>query len=159
MTSPSTPDRLRIAYHEAGHAAVARALGLRIESVVIQLAGAGDSFAEIDCDPARLDHALAIKSLLAGGLAERRAGYPPEENSRSALDFLWAQGEAIEAAGGRGNPGVATRAEQLLEQLRAEVRELLERPDVWAGVERLAAELLAVGHVAGERAHQILAGV
>jgi hypothetical protein len=80
-------DYLRgVAYHEAGHAVVAFALGLRVVSILLREQGAGDS--ETKTTPAdHLSMTDQIAVLTAGKAAERAFNCPlPDDHGNGAIE-------------------------------------------------------------------------
>jgi hypothetical protein len=163
--STTPPDRkmLAAAYHEAGHAAVAVALGKRLMGVKITIGhpdheglrraaptfepDVWDLLFEAD-DP---DLRTRIMVYLAGRSAEQIARLV-HGNAGDHSDVVTAFDLASSMTAD------AQEAQELLDQLAAETWTLLDRPDVWAGVQRLAAELLRAPAVTGADARRILAG-
>lgn len=67
----------RVAFHEAGHAIVADALGLS----VVEIIPTEDGWAcGVDCpkEPTITEHFIMAAWALAGGVAQDRVGYPPD---------------------------------------------------------------------------------
>lgn len=156
MNPPAAPERQlkSAAYHEAGHAAAVHARGLRLESVEVTPGAVWDGCcrrAAYDGTPETAgERDDNIMIALAGAEAEKLAGLyvadDSDERDRST---------AVELACSGGTELDDVLA--LLARLEAEAHELLKVPSVWAGVERLAAELLRVGRVDGPDAHRVLA--
>jgi hypothetical protein len=151
-----------IAFHEAGHAALADWCGRQLERVELtpdHPGQVGCCFEKVE-DPHALSRAVElgeedvirpqIQIQLAGRAAQQKSGYEglpggDRRDSQVALRL------AIRMV------GCVLKAEQVLEQARVETRRILDLAVVWAGVEALVAELLRTGSVEGGRAHRILA--
>jgi hypothetical protein len=163
---PVAPDdslRRTAAYHEASHAAVGVRLGFRLTRVAV-LDDDPDDCGLCQFDRAAWEEALAaaaggdrgpigrcVMVSLAGWAGARRAGVGG--NSGAGDDYERAYELASHArAGGEG-------AEGMVSELASRVEAVLAEPGVWAGVERLAAELLRVKSLSGDEAHRILAGL
>ncbi len=155
-------ERIATAYHEAGHAAVAVWLGLRLERVELtpdHPVHSGCCREKVD-DPQALSLAVElgdegvirpqIKILLAGREAQQKGGvdHVPDGDRQDVETALKVATLMV---------GCESKAEALLAQSLTETRRLLDLPAVWAGVEALAGELLLKGTVGGDEAHGILA--
>jgi hypothetical protein len=164
MTGPTHTDResRAIAYHEAGHAAVAVWCGLQLERVELtpnHPVHVGCCREKVD-DPNALSLAVElgeeqvirpqIKILLAGRAAQQKSGFDDVPGG-DHYDLEMALRVA------KLMVGCVSKAEELLEQSLIETRRLLDLAVVWAGVEALVAELLRKGSVGGDDAHRILA--
>lgn len=159
--APAGPPSRRAAYHEAGHAAMMAA--------TVNCTGSGPDYVwataeEGGCGQSIRPEVLAwmggapapdmrpeLLVLVAGRVAEECAGVAIDDR-RDWLDVRTARGMA-EAMAGEG-----AAADELLAQVRAEARAVLNHPCVWAAVERIAAELLRVGRVEGPDLARLLAG-
>ncbi len=136
------------AYHEAGHAVMALALG-RPVTCVSALPGRGFlgtcAFGKAVFRPSEdwLEREILIS--LAGPAAEaRRTGvYLWDAGAR---DQAYAEELALQRA------GAARAAQRLLRRLLAKAEHLLNREENWRAVERLAAEVLRLGEISGRAA-------
>jgi hypothetical protein len=151
------------AYHEASHAAVGVRLGFRLTRVAL-LDDDPDDCGECQFDKGLWAEALAaaggpdrepiercVMVSLAGWAGARRAGvgqHPGAEDDYERAYELASQARV----GGEG-------AEGMVNELASRVEGILAEPGVWAGVERLAAELLRVNTLTGDEAHRLLAGL
>ena len=148
--SPPPPADAATAYHEAGHAVVALALGRPVHKVSVLP------------DRHRLGHCAFGKGavrptddwvereilIALGGLAAeaRHTGtYAYEEADR---DLRFVRRLALDRAGDR-------RAGRLERRLLSKVEALLGDDDVWRAVELIAAELLKCGVISGRAAKHL----
>lgn len=135
---------LTTAYHEAGHAVVALALGRSVQRVSI-LPGRGwlgrCEFQKGRVRPSEdwLEREILIS--LAGAAAEARySGAYTWEGA--AADLRNVRRLAVQRAGQR-------QAERLERRLLAKVEHLLDQPGHWRTVERIAVELLRCETISG----------
>lgn len=156
------------AYHEAGHAVVAYALGAAVEQV--QLGGFDDTeelprrFGDVRVNWGRVDPHGAGKgadwqlqrellTILAGPVAEMiYRGEPAHPALHGPSQGDWAQAWEL-CRPAVPNPELRTR---LLEALTAAVRQALERDAWWAAVAAVADELLAHEALDQEQTDEIL---
>jgi ATP-dependent Zn protease len=139
------------AYHEAGHAVMALALGRPVACVSTlptrEFLGTCE-FGKAVFRPSEdwLERELLIA--LGGIAAEaiRTGEYAWDAASR---DRDYAEDLALQRA---GNP---RKAERVLRRALAKAEHLLSRGENWRAVERLAAELLRLGEVSGRAARHI----
>ena len=147
------PDRDRdpaTAYHEAGHAVVALALGRPVHKVSILPSRDKLGWCEYKKGVFRpsddwLEREVLIA--LAGMAAEARhtGTYAREEAGR---DLKFARSLLVSRAGDR-------RADRLERRLLAKVEALLGDDETWAAVEAVAAALLASGEISGRAANHL----
>lgn len=155
-------DRIATAYHEAGHAAVAVWLGLRLERVELtpdHPVHAGCCREKVD-DPHALSLAVElgeedvirpqIKILLAGRAAQQKGGFD---------DIPGGDYHDLETAlrVAKLMVGCVSKAQEVLDQSLLETQRLLDSAAVWAGVEALVGELVVKGRIEGDDAHRIIA--
>jgi len=139
------------AYHEAGHAVAALALGRPVDRVSV----VGDArwlgvchFGKAVFRPSE-DWVEREMLIALGGIAAE---------ARRTEDYAWDAADrdyryAYELALDRG--GGPRQAERLLRRALAKVEHLLAREVNWRTVERLAAELLRRGEVSGRAARRL----
>ncbi len=139
------------AYHEAGHAVMALALGRPVAHVSIrpgrEFLGTC-AFGKAVFRPSEdwLEREALIA--LAGAAAEaRRTGVYAWGGA--ARDQAYVEELALQRAGG------ARQAQRLLRRLLAKAEHLLARQENWRAVERLAAELLHRGEISGRTARHL----
>jgi ATP-dependent Zn protease len=138
------------AYHEAGHAVVALALGRPIHkvSVLPDRERLGEcQFGKSVFRPSEDWLEREILVALAGLAAEARftGTYALPEAAR---DLQYVRGLAVQRAGER-------RAERLERRLLAKVEHLLAQEDNWRAVELIAAELMRAGEISGRTARHL----
>jgi ATP-dependent Zn protease len=139
------------AYHEAGHAVVALALGRPVHRVSIlpdreRLGNC--QFGKPVFRPS--EDWLEREALIAlGGLAAeaRFTGY--YELAGAARDRKYVASLALQRAGD------ARKAERLERRLLAKVEHLLQQEENWRAVERISAELLRTGTISGRAARHL----
>jgi ATP-dependent Zn protease len=140
------------AYHEAGHAVMALALGRPVAGVSVrarrEYAGTC-AFGKAVIRPSEdwLERELLIS--LAGLAAEARHTGTYAWDA-AARDQAYAEDLALQRAGGS-----VRKAQRLLRRMLAKAEYLLGRDGNWRAVERLAAELLRSGEVSGRAARHI----
>ncbi len=139
------------AYHEAGHAVMALALGRPVAHVSVrpgrEFLGTC-AFGKAVFRPSEdwLEREALIA--LAGAAAEARRTGEYAWNA-AARDQVYAEALALQRAGG------ARQANRLLRRLLAKAEHLLAREENWRAVERLAAELLRRGEISGRTARHL----
>ena len=151
MSAVDQPADQSTAYHEAGHAVMALALGRPVACVSVrpgrEFLGTCH-FGKAVFRPSEdwLEREALIA--LAGPAAEARltGAYAWDAGAR---DQTYAEGLALQRAGG------ARQAQRLMRRLLAKAEYLLARPDNWRAVERLAAELLRLGEISGRAARHL----
>jgi ATP-dependent Zn protease len=146
-----TAEEEATAYHEAGHAVAALALGRPVAGVSIRARRerlGTCAFGKAVFRPSEdwLEREALIS--LAGLAAEaRRTGAYAWD--AACEDLRYAEELAEQRAGDR------RRAARLLRRLLAKAEHLVSRDDNWRAVERLAAELLRLGEVSGRAARHL----
>jgi hypothetical protein len=154
MNQPAAaPDEIT-AYHEAGHAVMALALGRPVTLVSIRPGHAHLGICEFGKPVFRpsedwLEREMLIA--LAGMAAESRFTGVHDKGA-GARDLRYAEGLAVERAGGN-----AKRAQRLLRRLFAKAEYLLLQEEHWRAVERIAVELLRRTEISGRAARHIFA--
>jgi hypothetical protein len=139
------------AYHEAGHAVAALALGRPVAWVSVRpdrkflgVCAFGKGVFRPSEDWVEREAIIA----LAGPSAE--AGFTGELDwAGAAHDHEYAFGLA------RGRGGDDRRADRLVKRWFAKADHLLGRDDAWAAVERIAAELVRVEEISGRAARHL----
>jgi ATP-dependent Zn protease len=139
------------AYHEAGHAVIALALGRPVHRVTI-LADRDRlgtcAFGKAVFRPS--EDWLEREALIAlAGLAAEARFTGVYALDGAAKDRQYVAGLARQRAGAAG------KAERLERRLLSKVEYLLGREENWRAVERLAAELLRAGTVSGRAARHL----
>jgi ATP-dependent Zn protease len=139
-----------VAYHEAGHAVVALALGRPVHCVSILPDRVNLGLCEFHkgvCRPSDDWIEREILISLAGLAAEARhtGNYAWDGAAR---DLQYVRRLTVERAGER-------RAERLERRMLAKVEHLLAREDNWGAVERIVAELLRRGAISGRAARHL----
>ncbi len=147
MDAPYEP---ATAYHEAGHAVVALALGRPVQHVSIlpdrTFLGRCE-FGKGVFRPSEDWLEREILIALAGLAAEARftGNYAWEG---AAHDRQYVRGLTIQRAG-------ESRAERLERRMLSKTEHLLSQDENWAAVERIAAELLRLGSISGRAARHL----
>jgi ATP-dependent Zn protease len=148
MTQP--PDEAT-AYHEAGHAVAALALGRPVDRVSVRAdaerLGAcwfGKPVFRPSEDWLEREMLIALAGLAAEAL--RTGDYAWDGADR---DYRYAYGLALDRT------GAARQADRLVRRVLAKVEHLLSREVNWRAVERLAGELLRRGEVSGRAARSL----
>jgi len=139
------------AFHEAGHAVMALALGRPVACVSVlptrQFLGTCE-FGKAVFRPSEdwLEREMLIA--LAGLAAEARfsGDYPWDGAAR---DQDYAEDLALQRA------GTARKASRLLRRMLSKAEHLLAQEENWRAVETMAAELLRVGEISGRAARHI----
>jgi ATP-dependent Zn protease len=138
------------AYHEAGHAVLALALGRPIHQVSILphrerlgvcMFGKGGSRPTKDW----VEREMLIS---LGGVAAEARHTGNHDWGAAARDWQYVHSLAVERAGER-------RAERLIRRLLTKAEHLLSRGGNWEAVERIAAELLRRGTISGRAARHL----
>jgi hypothetical protein len=159
----------RLAYHEAGHALVARSLGRRVDSVSVTLDGGatrGSPLAQ-DASPAEVEQALTV--VFAGRCAERHAPaalYVPREwaddpyftvGEMTAQDVAAKNGDSERPSDDDVVAHLSARIDaEAVDRARALAEELVWRQAELGRLEALASELLRRSHLSGEEVEEIL---
>lgn len=139
------------AYHEAGHAVMALALGRPVAGVSIlpgrEFLGTC-AFGKAVFRPSEDWLEREILIALAGAAAEaRRTGEYAWD--AAARDQRYAEGLALQRA------GAARQAQRLIRRMLSKAEHLLGREGAWRAVERLAAELMRLGEISGRTARHL----
>lgn len=139
------------AYHEAGHAVVALALGRPVHRVSIlpdrELLGSC-AFGKAVFRPS--EDWLEREALIAlSGLAAEARFTGVYAFDAAARDRRYVAGLALQRTGD------ARKAERLERRLLSKVENLLAREENWRAVERIAAELLRAGEISGRAARHL----
>ena len=161
---------LEHAYHESGHALVARALGRPLEMISVSIEGGLTRTSE-PAAAARTDEELERTAtiILAGEVAQRYAPRVPldapssAQNGHMELDAFTAG--LIATAEGADGPLDSDALEQIrqkigdeaLERSRTLATELIERQAVLGYLERVADQLLLYGVLTGDDLETLLA--
>jgi ATP-dependent Zn protease len=149
--TPPTPEEITTAFHEAGHAVMALALGRPVQQV------------SIVPDPKRLGHCAIKKGafrpsddaletamliFLGGAAAEirHRGWYSPGGASQDLRDV---RELALQRAGG------PKQVERLERRMLDKAEHIFSKPAVWLAVERIAAELLKQPLISGRNAKHL----
>jgi hypothetical protein len=148
-----TLDLLPLAYHEAGHAVVARHFGCDLVSVRICLDNRSGGATIEDCGlKGRQDGLVA----LAGYATEALSGYAiSDDPDRMGCfnDIAIAQQAVSDMTGlGIRDDGF----DNAFDALRAETEELIRHPDIWSAVKALAAVLAECHTIDGAAAMSII---
>ena len=138
------------AYHEAGHAVMALALGRPVAGVSVRARRENLGLCEFGKAVFRpTEDWLEREALISlAGLAAEALHTGEYSWEGAAKDLDYAGDLARQRAGGR-------KAERLLKRLLSKAEHLLNRPENWRAVERLAAELLRLGEVSGRAARHL----
>ena len=139
------------AYHEAGHAVMALALGRPVAGVSTRAAREHlglCAFGKAVFRPS--EDWLEREALIAlAGLAAEARHTGLYEHEAAGKDLEYVEELALQRAGS------ARKAQRLVRRLLAKAEHLLAREENWRAVERLAAELLRRGEVSGRAARHI----
>ena len=133
------------AYHEAGHAVMALALGRSVDHVSIQ----PDALFLGHCEFRKAvfrpsEDWLEREMLIAlAGLAAEAIHSGDYAWDGAARDLRYARSLALDRAGNE------RKAERLADRMLSKAEHVLNKPAHWRAVERLAVELLRVGEVSG----------
>ena len=145
-----SPDDKAVAYHEAGHAVIALALGRPVHSVSVLPDRINLGTCEFQKGAGRpskdwIEREILIS--LAGLAAEARHTGKYAWNG-AGRDLQYVRRLTVERAGER-------RAERLERRLLAKVEHLLAQKENWRAVELIVAELLRRGEVSGRAARHL----
>jgi ATP-dependent Zn protease len=157
---------VRLAYHEAGHALVARSLGRRVESVSLSLKGGlvRQEPLESGATDEEIERALVV--VFAGCEAEQYAPFGPDPK-RNGDDPYFTDGELAAMALGDESGDVPSDedvvahyteriGEEATERARSLAAELVERKHAIGQLKLLADELLWRNHMTGEDVERLL---
>jgi ATP-dependent Zn protease len=138
------------AYHEAGHAVLALALGRPVQCVSVlpdhEFLGTCE-FGKAIFRPS--EDWLEKEMLIAlGGLAAEARHTGDYAHAAAAKDLQYVRRLALQRAGER-------RAERLERRLLAKAEHLLARDEHWRAVELIAAELMRCGEISGRAARHL----
>ena len=147
---PSAEDA-HTAYHEAGHAVMALALGRPVNRVTAHPNGRFDglcTFGKAVFRPSEdwveREILIALAGLAAEAMHTGEYAWEAAEQDRG-----YVKGLALERAGG------ARQAERLEKRLLSKAEHILSKDENWQAVERMAAELLRCGEISGRAARHI----
>jgi len=145
--APSPPSNQPTAYHEAGHAVVALALGMPVHRVSIRANTQHLGRCEFAKPPFRpSDDWLEQEILISlGGLAAEARHTGVYAWNEAARDFQFIRRLSVQRAGER-------QAERLERRLLSKVEHLLAQEENWRAVELIAMELLKKETISGRAA-------
>jgi len=143
-----TPDQIATAYHEAGHAVLALALGRPVQRVSILANQQRLGHCEIrkgSFRPSKDTLETEILILLGGLAAEARhtGRYGWEAATKDLLDVRSLT---------QRRAGSARQVERLERRMLDKTEHILDQPGVWTAVERIAEELLRCTTISGRAA-------
>jgi ATP-dependent Zn protease len=138
------------AYHEAGHAVVALALGRPVEKVTIVPNSKRLGLCKVtkgrfrpSADPLETEVMILLAGLVAEARYTGRFGWGGAQQ-----DLRQVRAYAIQRAGSE------TQAEKLERRLMDKTEHLLTQPGIWPAIERIATELVAKTEISGRAARQ-----
>jgi ATP-dependent Zn protease len=139
-----------VAYHEAGHAVVALALGRPVHGVSVLPDRENLGLCEFKKGAFRPSDDWLEREILISlaGLAAEALHTGHYAYDGAARDFQFVRRLAVERAGER-------RAERLQRRLLAKVEHLLAHEENWRAVELIAAELMRRGSISGRAARHL----
>lgn len=145
------PHILAVAYHEAGHAVIALALGRPVQRVSIQPNQLRQGQCELKKGTFRSSHdPLETEILiLLGGLAAEARQTGEYGRGGAATDLRGVQALLQSRA---GSPRQVARLER---RMLDKVEHLLDQPGAWLAVERIAAELVRSTTMSGRAARHL----
>lgn len=138
------------AYHEAGHAVVAMALGRPVAKVSVLPKEHFQGTCHFGKGTFRPTEDWVEREILIalGGLAAEARHTGTYAHEEAGHDLAYVRRLALDRAGER-------RAERLERRLLAKVEHLLDKEENWRAVERIAAELVTRGSISGRTARHI----
>ncbi|HWY86657.1 MAG TPA: hypothetical protein VNX28_08030 [Gemmataceae bacterium] len=138
------------AYHEAGHAVIALALGRSVDRVTIVPDQERAGLCEFRKGAIRRSEDWLEREILIalGGIAAEARHTGTYAWDGAARDEQVVRSLAVQRAGER-------RAERLQRRLLAKVDHLLSREGHWRAVEVIAAELMRLGTISGRTARHL----
>ena len=148
--SPPNAQKEATAYHEAGHAVVALALGRPVDQVSILPDRERLGVCKFRKGAFRPSEDWVEREMLIslGGIAAEARFTGDYAWDGAGRDQQYVEKLAIQRAGER-------RAERLQRRLLAKVEHLLAQEDLWRAVELVAAELLRLGTISGRAARHL----
>src|SRR5262245_42115832 len=144
------PSAEAAAYHEAGHAVVALALGRPIHRVSLTPDRAGLGLCEFGKGVFRPSEDWLEREILIalGGVAAEARFTGDYAWDAADRDLQYVRDLAVQRAGDR-------QADRLERRLLAKAEHLLAKPGHWRAIERIAAELLRLGAISGRAARHL----
>ena len=152
MTPQShTPKEIATAYHEAGHAVMALALGRDVQRVSIQDNHLRLGHCEIKKGSSRpIKDAVETQLLiLLGGLTAESRQMGDYDSGGASQDLRGVRSLAQLRAGGQ------RQVERLERRMLDKAEYILDQPGVWQAAQRIAEELLLHTTISGRAARQI----
>jgi ATP-dependent Zn protease len=146
-----TPSEIATAFHEAGHAVMALALGRDIQRVSVQ----GNQLRMGQCEIKKgrfrpVKDVVEVEILiLLGGLAAEARQMGDYEKAGAAQDLRGVRSLAHSRAGG------PRQVERLERRMLDKAEHILDQPGVWLAVERIADELLRHTTISGRAARHL----
>jgi ATP-dependent Zn protease len=152
MTTPTfAPNEIATAYHEAGHAVIALALGRNVQRVSVQDNHLRLGHCEIkkrSFRPVKDDVETQILILLGGLAAEtRQMGHYDSEGA--AQDLREVRSLTQTRAGGQ------RQVERLERRMLDKAEHILDQPGMWMAAQRIADELLRHTAISGRAARHL----
>lgn len=138
------------AFHEAGHAVIALALGRDVVQVTVVPAQKHAGLCQFGKGSRRPTADWVEREMLIalGGIAAEARHSGNYAWDGAARDEQYVRGLAVQRAGER-------RADRLQRRLLAKVEHLLDQPGHWRAVELIAAELVRLGTISGRTARHL----
>ena len=146
-----SPIEIATAYHEAGHAALAIALGRAVQRVTVapnelRLGQCQFKKGTVRASQDALETQILV---LLGGLAAEAGQTGLYDSAGAAQDLR----DVRKLTSGRAKN--QRQAERLERRLLDKAEHILSQPGVWLAVERIAAELLRCTTLSGRAAHHL----
>ncbi len=150
-SSSSTPSEIATAYHEAGHAVMALALGRSVQRVSVQDNHLRLGQCEIKKGRFRpVKDAVEVEILiLLGGLAAESRHIGHFDSMGAAQDLREVRSLT------RSRAGSQRQVERLERRMLDKADYILDQPGVWLAAERIAAELLRQKTMSGRAARHL----